>query len=135
MFPSMNTQSVSIHVGAVTDAPAGGLKVGFFEAARAIQIVDAYAFVRTAVGAGTIGIDLLDGAAGAGTVIIGSIGTATALVANTPTAFTLTSTSCDLDAGDCVLVQVKGDGTLDLVDFQVQLDYVYGGPAGYAAEA
>ena len=128
-FPYMNPQSAVLHVGAVTDADDTGLKVGNIEFAKAVQIVDAYATVRTAVGAGTISLSLLDGGSGSGTAVIGTIGTATALAANTPTAFTLTSTSCDLDAGDCAIVLVKGDGTLDLVDFQVQLDYVYGDPA------
>lgn len=130
-FPAMNTKSVTLHVGAVTDPSSTGLKVGFFELARAATIVDAYAYVRTAVGAGTISLILLDGAAGAGTDGIGTIGTATALSANTPAAFTMGANNA-LDAGDCVLVQVKGDGTLDLVDFEVQLDYIYGKPAGEA---
>ena len=125
-FPSMNQQSVTIHVGAATNPDSSVQKVGLFEFPRAGSVVDAYAFVRTAVGAGTISIYLLDGGSGSGTVIMGSIGTATALSANTPTAFTLTAANCDLDAGDCVLVQVKGDGTLDLVDFEVQLDYAFG---------
>lgn len=128
-FPYMNPQSMTAHVGAVTNPDTTGQKLFFFEFAKAVQIVDAYAFVRTAAGAGTIEVDLLDGGSGSGTAIIGSIGTATALAANTPTAFTLTAASCDLDAGDCAIVLVKGDGTLDLVDFQVQVDYVYGSPA------
>lgn len=128
-FPSMNPKSLSAHIGAVTDAGAGGLKVAFFKFDKAASIIDAYAFVRTAVAAGTISINLIDGGAGSGTAVIGTIGTATALPANTPTAFTLTPTARGLDAGDCLLVQVVGDGTLDLVDFQVQVDYNYANPA------
>ena len=129
-FPAMNPQSVVLHVGAVTDISTAGFKLGNIVFGKAVQIIDAWATVRTAVGAGTITIDLLDGGTvGAGTAIIGSVGTVSALAANTPVAFTLTAASCDLDATDCAIVMVKGDGTLDLVDFQVQLDYVYGKPA------
>jgi len=132
MFGSTIPQSVVLHLGAVTDVSTAGFKVGGFKLPRAGTIVSAYGMLRTAVGAGTISMILLDGSIdGAGTSGIGTLGTASALAANTPVAFTMGANNT-VDATDIVLVQIKGDGTLDLVDAQVQLDYMFADPAAVA---
>lgn len=130
-FPSMNTQSVIISKSELTNPSTGGFKVGFFKFARAGALVDGYCSVRTAIGAGTISVDLLDSGTdgNTGNTTIGSIGTVTALSANQPAAF---SAFGAVDAGDVITIQVKGDGTLDCVDFCVQLDYIYGTPVAEA---
>jgi len=129
-FPYMSPHSMVAHLNAVTNPDSSGQKVAAFVMPAAGNIVDAWATVRTAVGAGTISINLLDGGSdGSGTVVIGSIGTATALAANNPEQFSITAANADLDKNDVVIVQVKGDGTLDLADLDVQIDYVFGSPA------
>ena len=78
--------------------------------------------VRTTIGAGTLSFDFLIGSS-----TVATQGTGTGLTANTWTA--LTETEFTVAAGNSLDVLVKGDGTLDLAGYTVQIEYVPGSPA------
>ena len=114
---------------AVTAPTTGGFKIWCFKAERAGTVVTARTSVRTAIGAGTIKAELLNygtaGTATPGTVF--SHGTATAWSASVAAAETIVTAA--LASGDQLALLIKGDGTLDIVDFACQFDMVYGNPA------
>lgn len=121
-----NVKVVACGPFAVTNPDATGLKITLMRFRYAAEIVALRHTARTAVGTGTITFTFLVGAA-----TVANQGTGTGLSANTWTSLTETEFTRAVD--DSLDVLIKGDGTLDLADYMVQVEYVDGSPAAALA--